>query len=77
MYISVVTRKEQKHRLISKLFEHYHPEFLPRLNDSQPVKVQFAFELINIKEVVSMTVFFGNRPTTELPDTVMIRRSER
>ncbi|KAJ7387053.1 hypothetical protein OS493_004017 [Desmophyllum pertusum] len=34
-----------------KLFDGYSKEFLPRLNESKPVKVSFDFELITIKEV--------------------------
>ena len=41
--------------LSRKLFDGYSKEFLPRLNESKPVKVSFDFELITIKEVVSNT----------------------
>lgn len=39
--------------LSEKLFNGYKKDFLPRLNESVPVKVQFDFELITIKDVVS------------------------
>lgn len=37
--------------LSEKLFNGYKKDFLPRLNESVPVKVQFDFELITIKDV--------------------------
>ena len=39
--------------LFTKLFDGYQKEFLPRLNESEPVQVHFEFEIITIKEVVS------------------------
>lgn len=39
--------------LSEKLFDGYRKDFLPRLNESVPVKVNFYFELITIKDVVS------------------------
>lgn len=41
-------------KLYKKLFDGYNKDFLPRLNESAPVKVRFEFELITIKEVVSL-----------------------
>ena len=42
-----------RQNLSRKLFDGYRKDFLPRLNESEPVKVRFHFELITIKEVVS------------------------
>ena len=42
-----------RQKLSEKLFDGYRKDFLPRLNESVPVKVQFDFELITIKDVVS------------------------
>ena len=46
-------------KLSAKLFDGYRKHFLPRLNESVPVKVNFDFELITIKDVVSelLTLF--------------------
>ena len=41
-------------RLSEKLFDDYRKDFLPRLNESVPVKVEFDFEIITIKDVVSL-----------------------
>lgn len=41
-------------RLSEKLFDGYRKDFLPRLNESVPVKVEFDFEIITIKDVVSL-----------------------
>lgn len=38
--------------LSKNLFDNYRKDFLPRLNESEQVKVSFDFELITIKEVV-------------------------
>lgn len=39
--------------LFRKLSDGYYKNFLPRINESEPVKVHFEFEVITIKEVVS------------------------
>ena len=38
---------------MNKIFTNYRREFLPQANISEPVKVKFKFELVNIKDVVS------------------------
>lgn len=50
--------------LSKRLFDNYRKDFLPRLNESQQVKVSFDFELITIKEVVG-SLF--NRFNQEIP----------
>lgn len=40
--------------LIQEILKDYNKAFLPRLNETQPVEVLFDFELITIKEVVSI-----------------------
>jgi len=45
--------------LSKNLFDNYRKDFLPRLNESEQVKVSFDFELITIKEVVgSLLIVF-------------------
>jgi len=47
--------------LSKNLFDNYRKDFLPRLNESEQVKVSFDFELITIKEVVgSLLIIFCN-----------------
>lgn len=40
--------------LIQEILKEYNKAFLPRLNETQPVEVLFDFELITIREVVSL-----------------------
>ena len=48
-----------RRNLSEKLFDNYRKDFLPRLNESEQVKVSFDFELITIKEVVgSLLILF-------------------
>ena len=45
--------------LSKNLFDNYRKDFLPRLNESEQVKVSFDFELITIKDVVgSLLILF-------------------
>ena len=41
-------------KLIQEILQEYNKAFLPRLNETQPVEVLFDFELITIREVVSL-----------------------
>ena len=40
--------------LIQEILKENNKAFLPRLNETQPVEVLFDFELITIREVVSL-----------------------
>ena len=51
--ISGEAKRDLTEKLFKKLLDGYKKDFLPRLNESEPVKVRFEFELITIKEVVS------------------------
>ena len=53
MHALVSVERERKHNLTQKLLDRYEKGFLPRPDESQPVKMQFFFELINIRDVVS------------------------
>ena len=47
-------------KLMNKLFANYRREFLPRVSLGEPVNVSFKFELINIKDVVSLDIIIIN-----------------
>ena len=52
-YFAEEAKRNVTQALFTKLFDGYQKEFLPRLNESEPVQVHFEFEIITIKEVVS------------------------
>lgn len=58
-----------RQNLSMKLFDGYRKDFLPRLNESEPVKVRFDFVLITIKEVVSSLL----KETIKKPLEVFVR----
>ena len=53
IYFVEEAKRNVTQTLFTKLFDGYQKEFLPRLNESEPVQVHFEFEIITIKEVVS------------------------